>query len=39
MKIHELTRRAGGRTASAWPPRWIGHFQAGTPCRCPATAC
>jgi hypothetical protein len=29
MKIHELTRRAGGRTASAWPPRWIGHFQAG----------
>jgi len=29
MKIHEVTRRAGGRTAPAWPPRWIGHFEAG----------
>ena len=22
MKIHELTRRAGGITVRAWPPQW-----------------
>ena len=29
MKICHLIRRAGIRTVPAWPPRWVGSFQAG----------
>ena len=26
MKIRDLTRRAGARIITAWPPRWTGSF-------------
>ena len=26
MKMRDLSRRAGARIVSAWPPRWIGSF-------------